>query len=175
MALKLEDKKAIVAQVAEAASKADFAIAAHYRGLTVAQMTHFRVKTRQAGIYLRVVRNTLARRAVLGTVFECLQDVMSGPMILLFSSTDPGDAARLVRDYAKDNKALEVKALVMSGKLLAANELEKVASLPTLAQAQAMLMSVMTAPITKLVRTLVEPYAQVVRVMAAVRDQKQAD
>lgn len=174
MALKLEDKRAIVAEVADVASKSILAIVASYRGLTVSQMTELRSKARAAGLYLRVVRNTLARRAVDGTDFACLQEVLVGPMILLFSPQDPGDAARLVRDFARDNKLLEVKALAMDGKLLPAAHVEAVANLPTRDQAIAMLMSVLNGPITKFVRTLAEPYAQAVRVMAAIRDQKQA-
>src|SRR5262249_34551119 len=111
MALKLEDKKTIVAEVADVAAGAAFALLASYRGLTVSQVTEFRLKTRQAGIYLRVVRNTLARRAVEHTAFKCLQEALTGPMILLFSKGDPGEAARIVRDFAKENKLLEIKAL----------------------------------------------------------------
>jgi large subunit ribosomal protein L10 len=174
MALKLEGKKAIVTEVANIAANAVLAVAANYRGLTVSQMTDLRSKARQAGLYLRVVRNTLARRAVEETEFACLQEALVGPMILLFSSEDPGVAARLMRDFAKDNKDLEVKALVMGGKLLTAEAIEAVANLPSREQAIGMLMSVMNAPVTKLVRTLAEPYAQAVRAFAAIRDQKQA-
>ncbi len=175
MALKLEDKKSIVTEVAEVASKAIFAIAADYRGLTVSQVTALRAKARQTGgIYLRVVPNTLACRAVEGTDFAALQDVLVGPILLLFTTVDAGDAARLIRDFAKDNKPFQVKGLVLNGKLLAANQLEAIAKLPTRDEALALLLSVMKAPITKFVRTLAEPYAQAVRVVAAIRDQKQA-
>ncbi len=174
MTLKLEDKKAIVAEVNGIAAKSTFAVVAAYSGLTVAQMTELRSKARQIGVYLRVVRNTLARRAVQETEFACLQEVLSGPMVLLFSPTDPGDAARLIRDFTKENKLLEVKALALGGKLLAAKEIEAVANLPTRNEALASLMSVMTAPISKFVRTLAEPYAQCVRVMGAISEKKQA-
>lgn len=174
MALKLEDKQAIVSEVTKVASKAVFAIAADYRGLPVSQMTQLRAKARDLGIYARVVRNTLARRAVENTEFACLNDVLVGPIILLFTETDPGDAARLIRDFIKDSKALEVRGLAMNGQLFNAKDLERVASLPTRDEALAMLMSVMTAPVTKLVRTMSETYAQAVRVVAAIRDQKEA-
>ncbi len=174
MALKLEDKQAIVAEVAAVAAKSTFALVAAYRGLTVSQMTGLRAKGRELGLFIRVVRNTLARRAVKETSFECMQDVLVGPMILIFSSEDPGSVARLVRDFAKDNKLLEVKALCMNGQLLEASKLEAVASLPSRDEALGMLLSVLNAPLTKLARTLAEPYAQLARVLAAVRDQKQA-
>lgn len=172
MVLRLDDKKAIVAEIAQVAANSISVIAADYRGLTVAQMTELRRKARQANLYLRVVRNTLSRLAVKDTAFECLQEALVGPMILLFASEDPGAAARLMRDFIKDNEQLEVKALAMDGKLLAGSELHAVAKLPTREEALALLMSVMNAPVTKLVRTLAEPYAQVVRVTAAIGDQK---
>jgi large subunit ribosomal protein L10 len=174
MALKLEDKKVIVTEVAKVVGEASFAIIASYRGLTVAQMTELRAKARQADVYMRVVRNTLARKAVENTPFACLQEALVGPMILIFSQKDPGDAARLVRDFTKDNKLLEVKALSFGNALLSGNELEAVANLPTRDQAIAMLMAVLNAPVTKLARTLAEPYAQVARVLSAVAEQKQA-
>lgn len=174
MTLKLEDKKHIVAEVTKVASDAGFAIVANYRGLTVSQMTELRAKARNAGHYLRVVRNTLARRAVQDTSFACLQEVLSGPVIIMFSAGDPGEAARLMRDFTKDHKLLEVKALSFGEKVLAANELEAVANLPTRDQALVMLLSVLNAPATKLVRTLAEPYAQVARVLAAVAEKQKA-
>lgn len=173
MALNLEDKKAIVAEVAKIAASSTSAIAADYRGLTVGQMTDLRARARKQGVYLRVVRNTLARRAMQNTEFECLQESLVGPLILLFSFEDPGAGARLVRDFIKANEKFEVKALALGGKLFPAKQLDVVAQLPTKEQAISMLMSVMQAPITKLVRTLAEPYAMAVRVMAAVRDKKE--
>lgn len=174
MALTLEAKQKIVAEVAGVAAGALSAVAAEYRGLTVAQMTKLRAKARTSGVYLRVIRNTLARRAVAGTEFACMDKVLIGPLILAFSQEDPGSAARLIKDFAKENEKLVVKALAVSGQLLAANQLDVLASLPTRDQAISMLMSVMLAPATKLVRTMVEPHAKFVRTVAAVRDQKQA-
>jgi len=172
VALKLEDKKAIVAEVADVASKAVSAAAADYRGLTVTEMTELRVKARKNGIYLRVVRNTLARRAVENTDFACMQEVLTGPLFLAFSYEDPGAVARLLKDATKNYEKLTVCALVLGGKLLPASDLDVVAKLPTRDQALAILMSVMQAPVTKLVRTMVEPYAMFVRTVAAIRDKK---
>lgn len=174
MALKLEQKKAIVAEVADVASSALSAVAAEYRGLTVTQMTQLRSEARSKQIYLRVVRNTLAKRAIEGTSFECMKDTLVGPLVLAFSLADPGAAARLIRDFSKQNEALIVKSLSVSGQLLSAKDLDKLASLPTREEALSMLMGVMQAPITKLVRTMVEPHTKFVRAVAAVRDQKQA-
>lgn len=174
MTLKLENKKEIVAEVSEVASDSVAAVIAHYRGLTVAQMTELRAKARNSGVYLRVVRNTLARRAVQGTEFECLTDSLTGPVVLAFSRTEPSAAARLVRDFSKDNDKLEVKVLAVGGNLYEAAQLTAVAKLPTKDEAIAQLMSVMLAPVTKFVRTLNEPTAKLVRTFAALRDQKSA-
>lgn len=172
MALGLEDKKAIVAGVSEAAQSALSAVIADYRGLTVGQMTSLRKQARDGGVYLKVVRNTLARRAVEGTDFECLQEVLVGPTVLAFSQEDPGAAARVMQDFAKENKGLEIKALSISGQLLGAEQIDVLAKMPTLDQARAMLMSVMIAPVTKLARTLNEFPSSVTRVVAAVADEK---
>ena len=175
MALRLEQKQQIVAEVNEVAASALSAVIADYRGLTVAEMTQMRVKARESGVYLRVVRNTLAKRAVEGTEYECLNDAFVGPTLLAFSQEDPGAAARLIKEYAKDYAELEVKALSIGGALLGADQLDRVAKLPTLDQARSMLMSVMQAPVVKLARTLNEVPGKLVRTIAAVRDQKQAE
>jgi large subunit ribosomal protein L10 len=174
VALRLEDKKAIVAEVASVAANALSAVVAEYRGLSVSQMTQLRRGARDAGVYLRVVRNTLARRAIADTEFACMHDILVGPLVIAFSREDPGAAARLVRNFAKDNDKLSVKALAVGGKLLAAKDIDVLASLPTREQALATLLAVMKAPIGKFVRTLAEPHAKLVRTFAAVRDQKQA-
>lgn len=176
MALKLNDKKAIVADVADVAGRAYSAVIAEYRGLTVGQMTALRQKARAENVYLRVVRNTLARRAVEDTDFACIQEVLTGPVLLAFSMEDPGAAARVIRDFAKEkeNDKLVVRGVSMSGQLMPATELDKLAKMPTYDQAVSMLMSVMQAPITKFVQTLAEPHAKLVRTVAAVRDQKEA-
>ncbi len=174
MTLRLEDKQQIVTEVNAVAAQALSAVVVDYQGVSVANMTKLRAKARDTGVHLRVVRNTLARRAVEGTEFECLKDVLVGPLILAFSEVEPGAAARLMRDFAKDMPALEVKALAIGGKLLGANQLETVAKLPTKQEALATLCGTLLAPITKFVRTLAEPHSQVVRVMGQIRDQKQA-
>jgi len=174
MALNLEQKKAVVAEVAEVASKALAAVAAEYRGLTVEEMTELRVKARQGGVFVKVAKNTLVRRAVEGTDYECMQEALTGPLLLAFSMEDPGAAARLVKDYSKDHDKLIARLVAVGGQLYDASELERLSKLPTYDQAIAMLMSVMKAPIEKFVRTLAEPHAKLVRTVAAVRDAKQA-
>ncbi len=174
MALKLEQKQEIVAEVNEAASGALSAVLADYRGMTVSQMTEMRVKARETGVYLRVIRNTLAKRAIAGTDYECLNDAFVGPTLVAFSQEDPGSAARLLKDYAKEFDALEIKALAIGGEFLEADAIDRVAKLPTRDEAIAMLMGTMMAPVTKLVRTFNDVPGRVVRVVAAVRDQKEA-
>lgn len=173
MALRLEDKKAFVAEVAAVAAGAHSAVAAEYRGLTAGQMDNLRLAARKDGVYLRVVKNTLARRAIEGTAFECMKDALTGPLVIAFSQEDPGAAARVVGAFSKDNDKLVVKLVAVGGQLLPASELARLASLPNREQAIAMLMGVMKAPIAKFVRTLAEPHAKMVRTVAAVRDQKQ--
>jgi len=174
MPLNLEQKQAVVAEVAEVAANAFSAVAAQYRGLTVGEMTELRQKARESGVYLRVIKNTLVRKAVENTEFECIQDALEGPLVMAFSMEDPGGAARLVKDFSKDHDKLETKFVSISGQLLDASELVRLSKLPTKDQAISMLMSVMKAPTEKFVRTLAEPHAQLVRVVDAVRVQKQA-
>jgi large subunit ribosomal protein L10 len=173
MSLTLKEKQAVVAEVREVAANSQTAVAAEYIGLTVAQMTALRSKARESGVYLRVVKNTLARLAVDGTDFECLKASLTGPLLLVFSGEDPGAGARLVRDFAKDNAKLVTKAVAFAGELRPAEDLGVLATMPTLDEARAKLLSVLLAPQTKLVRTLAEPAGQFVRVLAAYRDSKQ--
>lgn len=173
MALKIDGKKAIVAEVAEVAKSATSVVAADYCGLTVGQLTELRKTARNSGVYMRVVRNTLARRAFEGTQFACMDPALVGPLILAFSKDDPGAAARLIKDFAKKFEKLVVRALSVDGALLPASDLNRLASLPTRDEAIAQLMSVMQAPISKFVRTLAEPHGKLVRTIAAIRDKKQ--
>lgn len=175
MALRLDEKKAVVAEVAEVAASAHCAIAAEYIGLTVEDMTQLRAKARELSVYMRVVKNSLARRAFENTDFACMSDAMVGPLVLAFSQQDPGAAARVIADFSKENDKLVVKLISIDGKLLDAGEIQRLANMPTKDQAISMLMSVMNAPITKLVQTLSETNAKLVRTIAAIRDQKQAD
>ena len=174
MPLNLEQKKAVVAEVAEVASGALSAIAAEYHGLTVDQMTELRAKAREAGVYLRVVKNTLARRALEDTEFACMQEGMVGPLVLAFSQEDPGSAARVIKDFAKEHKALEVKLVSIGGKLLQPSDIETLAKMPTYEQSISMLMAVMKAPVEKLARTINEVPGKLVRTVAAIRDAKEA-
>ncbi|MFC3022563.1 50S ribosomal protein L10 [Vibrio zhugei] len=160
MALNLQDKKAIVAEVNEAASGALSAVVADSRGVQVAAMTSLRKQAREEGVYLKVVRNTLARRAVEGTDYECLTDQFVGPTLIGFSNEHPGAAARLFKDFAKANPEFEIKAAAFEGTI---TDPDVLAKLPTYDEAIARLMMCMKeASAGKLVRTF-----------AAIRDQKE--
>jgi len=154
VALNLDSKKAVVEEVAQFAAKAYSAIAAEYRGLTVTELTELRKTARQTGVYLRVVKNTLAKRAVVGTEFECMQDGLVGPLLIAFSMEDPGSAARLINDFAKTHDKLVTKIVAIGGEAFDGSELARLASLPTRDQGISMLMSVIKAPVAKLARTL---------------------
>ncbi len=174
MALNLEQKKAIVGELSEAVKTAVSAAAADYRGLTVTEMTELRSEARKRGVKTRVYRNTLARRALAETEFACLRDTLVGPIVLFFAQDEPGAAARLLVDFTKKFERLKVKGLALDGKLLGADQLTAVASMPSRHEALAQLAAVMLAPVTKFVRTVNEPVAQFARVMGQIRDQKQA-
>jgi large subunit ribosomal protein L10 len=163
VAIKLEDKKAIVAEVNEAAKAALSAVVADARGVTVSAMTGLRKEAREAGVYVRVVRNTLLKRAVEGTQYDVLNDVFKGPTLIAFSNQHPGAAARLFKDFAKGQDKFEIKAAAFEVKYLAANQIDVLASLPTRDEGIAQLMSVIQGATSKLARTL-----------AAIRDQKEA-
>ena len=174
MALNMEQKKAVVADLANVAAQAHSVVAAEYRGLTVEQMTDLRAKARSGGVLLRVAKNTLVKRAVQGTDYECISEELTGPLIFAFSEEEPGAAARLVKDFAKEHERLVTRLVSVGGELFEASELERLASLPTREQALSMLAGVLKAPIEKFVRTLAEPPAKVARAIAAVRDAQQA-
>ncbi|MBQ14012.1 MAG: 50S ribosomal protein L10 [Gammaproteobacteria bacterium] len=173
MAIRLEDKKQIVSEVNQAANSALSAVLADYHGVSVGELTDLRKTARENNVYLRVVRNTLLKRAIVDTEYECISEVLVGPTLLAFSQEDPGAAARVLKDFAKVNREFEIKALSVGGKLLDASQIDVLAKLPTYDQAVALLMSVMLAPATKLVRTINEVPSKVTRAVAAVRDQKQ--
>lgn len=172
MTITLAAKKAVVEEVTAVASKAIAAVVADYRGLTVNQMTQLRTQARTSGVYLKVVRNTLTRRAFENTEFSCLSDKLVGPLFIALSLNAPSDAARLLKEFTKSFDKLEIKALSVGGKLYGAEHLEAVASLPTKDEALAKLLYVMKAPVEKLVRTLAEPHAKLVRTVAAIKDKK---
>jgi large subunit ribosomal protein L10 len=173
MSLSLEDKKAVVAEVSKQLQGAQAAMIAEYRGLTVAQMTKLRRQAHEQNVYVRVVKNTLARRATEGTSYECLKDAMVGPLAYAISS-DPVAVAKLLSEFAKDNDKLKIKAAAMAGKLMTVEQVKALAMLPGREQLLAMLLGTMQAPIANFVRTLNEVPSKFVRTLAAVRDAKQA-
>lgn len=174
MSLTLEQKKRVVAEVNEMAAGAQSAIAAEYLGLSVENMTDLRAQARVQGVYIRVVKNSLARRAIEGTEFECLSDSLTGPVLLVFSADDPGAGARIVREFAKTNERLVTTAIAFAGEVRPPGDLALLANMPTLDEARAQLLGTLHAPATQLVRTLAEPAGQLVRVLAAYRDQQAA-
>jgi large subunit ribosomal protein L10 len=174
VALSYAQKESIVAEVAEVARTAYSAVGAEYRGLSVADMTELRVEARKAGVYVRVVKNTLARRAFADTDFACMQDALTGPLVLAFGREDPGSAARVVEAFAKKHDKFQVRLIAVSGQLLPPTELDKLAKMPTYDEAISQLMAVMKAPVQKLAATVNEVPGKLVRTLAAVRDAKQA-
>ncbi len=173
MSLSMEDKKAVVAEVSQQLKGAQAAVLAEYRGLTVEQMTKLRRKAHDAKVYVRVVKNTLARRAADGTSYECLKDAMVGPLAYAISA-DPVAVAKLLSEFAKDNDKLKIKAAAMSGKLMSLDQVKALASLPSREVLLSQLLGTMQAPIATFVRTLNEVPTEFVRALAAVRDAKQA-
>ena len=154
MALNLSQKKEVVAELADVAAKAHSLIAAEYAGTTVSQMTAMRKKARENGVFLKVVKNTLAARAVEGTEFECTKDALVGPLLYAFSTEEPGAAGRLIKEFAKGNDKLQPKVVAVGGQLYPASHVEVLASLPTLDQALAMLARVLTEPATMFARAV---------------------
>jgi len=173
MPLSIEAKRELVDEVSQVAASAQAAVAAEYRGLSVREMTELRVQARESDVYLKVVKNTLAKRAVEGTDFECIKSSLSGPLILAFSREDPGAAARVIKGFAKNHDKLKAVALVLAGELYSAGDLDRVAALPTLDEARAKLLGTLIAPMSQLVRTLAEPGAMLARTLA--RRGEQAD
>ena len=174
MPLNLQQKQAVVTEVAEVAATAHSVIAAEYQGLTVADMTELRASARESNVFLKVVKNTLAKRAFDGTDYDCMGDSLSGQLVFAFSLEEPGSAARVIKDFAGKNGNLVVKLVAFNGELLDPSEIKRLASLPTRDQAISLLMAVMKAPVEKLTRTLNEVPGKLVRTVAAVRDSKQA-
>jgi large subunit ribosomal protein L10 len=176
MSLNLAEKQSVVAAVAKVAASAHAVVASEYRGLSVARLTALRVMARKNGVYLRVIKNTLARRALQGTDFECLQDSLVGPLILAFSQEDPGSAARVLKDFIKEpgNDKLVVKALAIGSRVLPATELDRLANMPTKQQAISLLLACLRAPLDKLARTLNEVPGKLVRTLEAIRQQQAA-
>lgn len=173
MSLNLDEKKAVVAEIATEVASAQAIIVAEYRGLEVGQMTALRAKARSAGVYFRVLKNTLARRAVAETPFADLAQHMVGPLAYGISS-DPVAVAKVLNDFAKGNDKFVIKAGSMASHVMTSKEVAALANLPSREELLAKLLGTMQAPITKFVQTLNEVPTKFVRGLAAVRDQKQA-
>ena len=163
MALNLEQKKALVAEVNSVAASAQSAVAAEYRGLTVGELTELRADARNSDVYMKVVKNSLARRAIEGTDFQCMQECLSGPLLLAFSREAPGAAARVIKTFSKDHEKLVTVSVSIGGELYGAGDLDRLAALPTLDGARAMLLRVLNGPLTQFVRVLAEPAAMLAR------------
>jgi large subunit ribosomal protein L10 len=174
MPLNLQQKQAVVSEVAGVAATAHSVIAAEYQGLTVADMTALRAAARESKVFLKVVKNTLAKRAFEGTEYDCMGGSLSGQLVFAFSLEEPGSAARVIKDFAGKNDKLVVKLIAFGGQLLDPSDIKRLASMPTRDQAISLLMAVMKAPVEKLTRTINEVPGKLVRTIAAVRDSKQA-
>jgi large subunit ribosomal protein L10 len=172
VALGLVAKQAIVKEINDVASNALSVAVAEYRGMEVADMTQLRRQAREQGVYLKVIRNTLAKRAFIDTKFEDMDSALTGPLIYGFSIDAPGSAARLFKDFAKENKHLKVTALSIGSGLMGADKLDAVASLPTRDEALAKLLATFKAPVSKFVRTINEVPTKFVRVLSAIKDAK---
>jgi large subunit ribosomal protein L10 len=175
MPLNLEDKKELVAEVTEVAKTALSVVAAEYRGLTVSQMTDLRSKARASGVYMRVIKNTLARKAFAGTAFEPVGPKLKGPLVLAFSKDDPGAAARVVKAFSKDHEKLVATLVSLGGEVLPGKDLEKVATLPTRDQARAQLLGLLMAPMQQLAAVVAAPGTDLVRVVAAYADKRNGE
>jgi large subunit ribosomal protein L10 len=174
VALTFAQKERIVAEVAEVAQTAHSAVGAEYRGLTVEAMTKLRVEARKSGVYVRVVKNTLAKRALAGTDFACMDEALTGPLVLAFGQSDPGSVGRVAESFAKEHKEFQVRMIAVGGKLMDGSELSKLAKMPTYDEAISQLMAVMKAPVQKLATTLNEVPSKLARTLSAVRDAKEA-
>jgi large subunit ribosomal protein L10 len=172
LGLNLEEKKAVVAEVSAQVAGAQAIIVAEYRGLEVGQITALRASARKSGVYLRVLKNTLVRRAVAGTPFEGLQKSMVGPLIYGISK-DPVGAAKTLHEFAKGNDKLVIKAGAMANYVMDANGVKALATMPSREELLSKLLGTMQAPITQFVRTLNEVPTKFVRGLAAVRDAKE--
>ena len=173
MGLNLDDKKAVVAEVSAEVANAQTIAVAEYRGIAVGDLTALRAKARESGVYLRVLKNTLVRRAIAGTPFEGLGGELTGPLIYGISK-DPVQAAKVLERFAKSNDKLVIKAGALPNSILDANGVKALATMPSRDELLSKLMGTMQAPIAQFVRTLNEVPTKFVRGLAAVRDQKQA-
>ena len=167
MALNIGEKKDVVKEVSEVASTAQSAVAAEYRGLTVQELMTLRSNARDLGVYVKVIKNSLAKRAIKNTEFECMDPSIKGPLIFAFSKEDLGSAAKLINDFQKDNNLLKPIVVAVNGELVDVAKISQIAALPNKDQAISMLMAVMKLPIEKFVRTLSAPNIQLVQTISA--------
>lgn len=174
VALNIEGKKAVVAEVSKVANSALSLAVAEYRGIDAAKMTKFRQDAREKGVCLKVIRNTLAIKAFKGTELECIEPALVGPLLFGFALNEPGAAARLFKEFAKGNNAFQVKALSVAGQYYDAKHLDAVASLPTRIEALSKLAGTLLAPVTQLARTLAEPHSSLVRALDDYRRKQEA-
>ena len=172
MSLNLDEKKAAVAEISATVAHAQSIVLAEYRGLEVGDMTALRAKARNSGVYLRVLKNSLARRAVTGTPFEGLAEHMFGPLAYGIS-TDVVAASKVLNEFAKTNEKFVIKAGAMPGQVMTPKEVATLATMPSREVLLAKLMGTMQAPVTKFVQTLNEVPGRFVRTVAAIRDQKE--
>jgi large subunit ribosomal protein L10 len=172
LGLSLEQKQAMVSEVAARLAKAQALIVAEYRGLDVEHVTQLRAKARKSGLYLRVLKNTLARRAVQGTPFEKLSDQMSGPLMYGIAA-DPVAGAKVMSEFAKDNERFVIRGGAMLNALMSAKDVKALALLPSREELLAKLLGTMQAPVARLVRTMHEVPGKFVRILAALRDQRE--
>ncbi len=167
MALNISEKKDVVKEVSEIASSAQSAVAAEYRGLSVQELSELRNNARNLGVYVKVIKNSLAKIAIKDTNFECMDSSLKGPLIFAFSKEDLGSAAKLVNDFKKENNLLKPIVVAVNGELVDVEKLSQIAALPTKDQAISMLMSVMKQPVEKFVRTLAAPNTKLVQTLSA--------
>jgi len=174
MSAKLQTKQQAVEELAGVVGKSQVVVAAHYRGMTVTQMTRLRATGRERGVHIQIIKNTLARRALVGSQYEGLQEKLVGPTILAFSMDEPNAAAKLIQEFSKECEALKVQALGLENKVLAADALDSVAKMPNREQAIVMLLVALNGPVQKLACTMQETYAKLARVMQEVAKKRES-
>ena len=173
MPMRIDDKKIAVEELQDVANKAVSAVAADYHGTSVAELTQLRAEARAAAVHLKVIRNTLAKRALSETKFSCFEDLLVGPTMLAFSLEDPTSAAKLVNNFTKVNKNFQVKGLSLGNSLLELSKLSAIANMPSRDEALAQLAGMLNAPMNKFVSVLNQVPSKLVRTLQAVKEQKQ--
>jgi large subunit ribosomal protein L10 len=173
MPMRIDDKKIAVEELNGVANKAVSAIAADYHGTTVSELTKLRQEARESSVHLKVIRNTLEKRALNDTKFSCFEDLLVGPTMLAFSLEDPTSAAKLVNNFTKVNKNFQVKGISLGDSLLELSKLSVLANMPSRDEALAQLAGILNAPMTKFVSILNQVPSKLVRTLQAVKDQKQ--